>query len=126
MKRLTWLPFLSQDVPADLASPADVARFELEQAGVSAQLKIDPTLGEGWEIAGDTVTGGESGVLYGTYRFLMARAAGQPFPSGAQQPRYPLRMINCWDNAEGNIERGYSGRSLFFEGGKLDYDPARM
>jgi len=37
-----------------------------------------------------------------------------------------LRMINCWDNAEGDVERGYSGRSLFFEGGKLNYDPARI
>ena len=126
MKRLTWLPFLSQDMPADLVSPADVARFELEQAGVSARLRIDPSLGEGWEIAGDTVTGGEIGVLYGAYRLLMARAAGQPLPSGLQQPRYPLRMINCWDNADGDIERGYSGRSLFFEGGRLEYDPARM
>ena len=126
MKRLTWLPFLPQDVPAALTTPADVARFELQQAGVAADVRVDPSLGEGWEIAGDTVTGGETGVLYGAYRLLMARAAGQALPTGVQRPRYPLRMINCWDNAEGDIERGYSGRSLFFEGGRLAYDPARM
>lgn len=126
MKRLTWLPFLSQDVPANLTTPAEVARFELKQAGVSAELRIDPSLGEGWEIAGDTITGGETGVLYGTYRLLMARATEQALPSGTQRPRYPLRMLNCWDNAEGDIERGYSGRSLFFERGRFDYDPARM
>ena len=126
MKRLTWLPFLSKDVPADLTSPADVARFELDQAGVSARLCLDPALGEGWEIAGDTIIGGETGVLYGAYRLLMARAAGQPLPTGLQKPHHALRMINCWDNADGDVERGYSGRSLFFEGGKLDYDPARM
>ena len=126
MKRLTWLPFLPQDVPAGLASPADTARFELELAGVSARLSIDPALGDGWRIEGDTITGGETGVLYGAYRLLMARAAGEQVPTGLQQPRYPLRMINCWDNAEGDIERGYAGRSLFFEGGRLDYDPARL
>ena len=126
MKRLTWLPFLSQDVPAGLSSPADTARFELAQAGVPAQLKIDPSLGDGWEVSGDTITGGERGVLYGAYRLLMARAAGEALPDGVQRPRYPLRMLNCWDNAEGDIERGYAGRSLFFEGGKLDYDPARL
>ena len=126
MKRLTWLPFLSQDVPANLTTPAEVARFELKQAGVSAELRIDPSLGEGWEIAGDTMTGGETGALYGTYRLLMARAAGEALPTGVQQPHHALRMINCWDNAEGDVERGYSGRSLFFERGRFDYDPARM
>ena len=84
MKRLTWLPFLSKDVPADLTSPADVARFELDQTGVAARLHLDPALGEGWEIAGDTISGGETGVLYGAYRLLMARAAGQPLPTGLQ------------------------------------------
>ena len=125
-KRLAWLPFLTQDVPAGLASPTDVARFELAQAGVRATLNVNPAMGEGYEIDGDTVTGGETGVLYGAYRLLMARKAGETLPSGVQQPRYPLRMLNCWDNAEGDIERGYSGRSLFFEGGRLAYDPARM
>ena len=126
VKRLSWLPFLPQDVPAGLATPAETAQFELRQAGVSAQLRVDPTLGEGWSVEGDTLTGGETGILYGAYRLLMARAAGESLPTGTQQPRYPLRMLNCWDNAEGDIERGYSGRSLFFEGGRLDYDPARM
>jgi hypothetical protein len=27
-----------------------------------------------------------------------------------------IRMINHWDNIDGSIERGYSGRSIFFEG----------
>ena len=125
-KRLAWLPFLAREIPAGLATPADVARFELEQAGAKASLTVDPAMGEGWEISGDGITGGETGVLYGAYRLLMARAAGEAVPTGVQRPRYPLRMINCWDNAEGDIERGYSGRSLFFEGGRLSYDPARM
>ena len=126
MKRLTWLPFLPQDIPAGLSSPLETARFELRQAGVSAALRVDPTMGDGWSVEDDTVTGGPTGVLYGAYRLLMARQAGESLPQGVQQPRYPLRMLNCWDNAEGDVERGYSGRSLFFEGGRLDYDPSRM
>ena len=35
-------------------------------------------------------------------------------------------MINCWDNMDGSVERGYAGRSLFFEGGEFAYDPARI
>lgn len=30
-------------------------------------------------------------------------------------PANPLRMVNHWDNMDGSIERGYSGKSFFFE-----------
>ena len=56
----------------------------------------------------------------------MAVRAGQALPLGDHAPFYSLRMLNCWDNAEGTVERGYAGRSLFFEGGHFDYNPARM
>ena len=71
--------------------------------------------------------GGKTGLLYGAYWLLMALASGSALPEDhSSAPQYALRMINCWDNADGNVERGYSGRSLFFQGGKLTYDPARM
>ncbi len=135
-KRLSWLPFLKADIPASLTTSAEIARFELDQAlpalaaGKSAELNVSADMGESYTIAlcGDvyTITGGESGVLYGTYALIMCLAAGHPVPQGTQQPRYALRMLNCWDNADGSIERGYAGRSLFFEGGKFDYDPVRL
>ena len=126
--RRTWLPFLTREVPADLSSATDIARFELAQAGVEAEVRVAPEMGEEFAISDDgaCVTGGETGVLYGAYRLLMARAAGEALPQGAQRPRYALRMLNCWDNAQGEIERGYAGRSLFFEDGRFCYDPARM
>lgn len=135
-KRLTWLPFLTEDIPASLVTPEQIARFELEQAlpklapGKTAQLTIVDAMEEGCTIQqhGDvlSISGGKVGVLYGAYKLLMSLATGHPLPEGDQQPRYGLRMLNCWDNASGDIERGYSGRSLFFENGKFDYDPARM
>lgn len=135
-KRLSWLPFLREDIPATCSSAQDIAQFELSQAlpslapGKKVELSLCPSMQETYTIEqqGDAlhVTGGEPGLLYGAYALLMALATGHPLPTGIQQPQYGLRMLNCWDNADGSIERGYSGRSLFFEGGHFDYDPARM
>ena len=129
--RRLWLPFLSADVPAECDTPAKVAEYELklgcEALGLKMPaLRVDAALGEGSEIEGDAIVGGERGLLYGVYAFLMARAAGEEIPTGAQRPFYGLRMLDGWDNADGTIERGYSGRSLWFEGGKLEWDGARI
>ena len=130
-KRLSWLPFLTNDIPADFTSPAQVARFELNQGlpDVNVTLCEQPDMGDAYAIAETdgkvTVTGGATGVLYGAYALIMARKAGWSIP-GSTAPRYSMRMINCWDNMSGDIERGYAGRSLWFEANKFDYDPARI
>ena len=128
IKRPLWLPFLSDVPDASARAPEAMAKAELAQAGIAAELTLEPGMGERWTISedGSAITGGETGLLYGAYRLMMARAAGEPLPKGEQGPRYPLRMLDCWDNAEGDIERGYSGRSLFFEGGRLSYDADRL
>ena len=132
---LTWLPFLPKPISPDCQTPICIAHEEISQArallgDLHINLAVDPALGEGFTLArADNLlclTGGETGVLYGAYRLLFALKTGQELPLGEHKPLYPLRMINCWDNADGTIERGYSGRSLFFEGGRLDYDPDRM
>lgn len=129
----TWLSFLPCAVPEDCTSPAEIAAQELSGAHLSlpgVTLTVDPSLGEGFTLeeagGGLHLCGGTTGVLYGAYRLLCARKARQPLPLGHHKPFYALRMIDCWDNADGSVERGYSGRSLFFEGGKLDYDPVRI
>lgn len=132
-----WLPFLTEDVPAELTTPAQVARFELDQAlpriapAVTVSLVCDDAQDESFALHREgntiTLTGGQRGILYGAYRLMMSLAAGEKLPHDqTQQPKYALRMINNWDNADGDIERGYSGRSLMFEGGKFDYDPVRL
>lgn len=134
---LTWLPFLPEALDPQVCTPAQAARAELDQglaclgSSMQAEIRVDAALGEGFRLEKNggqlLITGGETGVLYGAYRALMALAAGEQLPECHQQsPQYALRMVNCWDNAEGDVERGYSGRSLFFEGGRLDYDPARI
>lgn len=132
-----WLPFLTDDIPADLSSPAQVARFELDQAlpriapGVSVNLVVDDSQDESFTLQREdsciTLTGGQRGLLYGAYRVLMNLASGEKLPHNhTQKPKYALRMVNNWDNADGDIERGYSGRSLLFEGGRFSYHPVRL
>lgn len=61
---LSWLPFLPADVPADFASPREVAAFELAQAlptlspNLHVSLAEDDSLGEGFHAVrrGDDVT----------------------------------------------------------------------
>ena len=69
---LSWLPFLPADVPADFASPREVAAFELAQAlptlspNLHVSLAEDDSLGEGFHAVrkGDDVTifGGKTGL----------------------------------------------------------------
>ena len=40
----------------------------------------------------------------------------------AARPQAPIRWLNHWDNVDGTIERGYGGRSIFWEGGKVRDD----
>ncbi len=129
--RRTWLPFLNGDIPAACDTPARTAAFELELGcktlGIEAPaLQVMPDMGESYEIKDGVITGGESGVLYGVYAWLCAKAAGEELPAGPQKPFYALRMLNCWDNADGTVERGYAGRSLWFEGGRLEWDGPRI
>ena len=119
-----WLPFLAQDAP-DTASPLETARAELRGTGVLAD--VDGAMPrDAYEIRGDRVTGGSVGVLYGAYALLMARTLGEPCPEGLRQPYFADRMLNCWDNMDGSIERGYAGPSLWFRDGRIDYEPRRL
>ena len=129
--RRAWLPFLTKDVPSECDTPAKLAAFELETAcatlgGAAPALREEPCLGEGYRIEADAIAGGPTGLLYGAYAWILARAAGEPLPAGEQRPFYALRMLDCWDNADGSIERGYAGRSLWFEGGRMAWDERRI
>ena len=129
-----WLGKLGKNPPVSLKTPAETARFELESffPRISFDLCERTEMGDTYQIApGDNgsfrITGGSTGLLYGAYRLIMDKLCGHAL-SGAETsaPKYSLRMINCWDNADGEIERGYAGRSLFFRNGRLDYNTDRV
>ena len=131
--RRAWLRRMADKLPEGLDTPLAVAKYETAAFfadGRKTDFHLDRDLQEGYEISetenGYAVRGGETGVLYGTYALVRALAAGDPLPEGVQKPFYPLRMIDCWDNMDGTVERGYAGRSMWFEGNRFDYDPARI
>jgi len=70
----------------------------------------------------------ERGVLYGAFALLRKIALGEPIGAldEKQTPYAPIRWINQWDNLDGSIERGYGGRSIFWEAGKVREDLTRV
>ncbi|RVU05928.1 alpha-glucuronidase [Novosphingobium umbonatum] len=57
----------------------------------------------------------EIGLLYGVFHYLRLAATGAPLATLdlASSPRVQLRVLNHWDNLDGVVERGYSGRSIW-------------
>jgi alpha-glucuronidase len=70
----------------------------------------------------------DRGVLYGAFAVLRKIALGGPVSALDErvEPSAPVRWVNQWDNLEGTIERGYGGRSIFFEGGRVAEDLDRV
>jgi hypothetical protein len=69
----------------------------------------------------------DRGVLYGVFSLLNKIAQHQPGFNldEVQQPYEPVRWIDQWDNLDGSSERGYAGRSIFFENGTVRADLGR-
>ena len=75
------------------------------------------------------VTGGdERGVLYGAFALLRRLAQGEDLSKAnmREKPAMPIRWVDEWDNADGSIERGYAGRSIFFDAGRVREDLASV
>jgi alpha-glucuronidase len=70
------------------------------------------------------VGGDERGVLYGSFDLIrwLSRDASVNKLEFRGGPAMPIRWTNEWDNGDGSIERGYAGRSIFFERGKVRED----
>jgi len=69
----------------------------------------------------------DRGVLYGVFALLNKIARGESLShlNEFQQPYAPIRWVDQWDNLDGRIERGYAGRSIFFENGNVRPDLSR-
>ena len=73
-------------------------------------LKIDSTMpnDDGYRITGHVVEARtKMGLLYGRYALMRGE-------QGESHPYYKLRILNHWDNLDGSIERGYAGKSIFW------------
>ena len=133
-KRRAWLSALKWELPENLETPAQAAAIEgehfLAPRNEKLDLEEDAGLGEAYEITarGETwrIRGGRTGLLYGVYALIRCLLTAGKIPEGICSPYYPLRMLNAWDNMSGDIERGYAGRSLWFEGGEFRYEPDRI
>lgn len=117
-------------VPTSKKSPTlDIAINELQQAWcgvpVTLNLKKDKQLAQdGFRIQktdGEIVITSptEVGILYGAYHLLRLQETGQTNSAffqdtqSTENPAYPLRILNHWDNLNGTVERGYAGKSLW-------------
>ena len=108
-----WLRYQSVD-KAKVNGPACIAADELRKyfRGDEVTLAIDPTIeAEAFKIEGTTISAkDETGLLYGAYTLLR-----EPATQGYQKPYFKYRILNHWDNLDGTIERGYAGRSIFWD-----------
>lgn len=70
----------------------------------------------------------EKGVLYGVFYLLMAICSSNSLNEIEIEdgPYNLLRIINHWDNLNGEIERGYAGQSVFFKDNKVVEDLSRV
>jgi len=70
----------------------------------------------------------ERGVLYGTFTLLRMIGLEAPITqlNIRDKPYAPIRFLNHWDNLDGTIERGYAGRSIFWENGHIVKDLSRV
>ncbi|MCB5954216.1 alpha-glucuronidase [Enterococcus sp. CWB-B31] len=97
-------------------------RSDHPSASLQFQLITDNALGtEGFEILrkeksliiqGNTT----KGLLYGLFRLYQEFLGGSRLDKGIRSvPDQAIRMLNHWDNFDGSVERGYAGRSIFYE-----------
>ena len=73
------------------------------------------------------VAGGDQrGALFGAFALLRLIATEQSLDglNLSDHPAMSIRWVDEWDNPDGSIERGYGGRSIFFEGGNVRDDLA--
>ena len=106
-----------RSLDADFHPPGDLQADAY--ALISTQIKGQNAL----VITGAT----DRAVLYGAFALLRRIAEGQSISAldEVQQPSAPVRWVNQWDNLDGSIERGYAGRSIFFENRSVRPDLTR-
>ncbi len=72
--------------------------------------------------------GDGNGLLYGLYALIrnIQMSDSEHDFTISDFPANQIRMINHWDNTSGSIERGYAGRSIFYENASFTKDYERI
>jgi Alpha-glucuronidase len=126
-----FIPYLPFFIP-EAKNSAELAGEILDRAEMALpEVKVlAGGAGEGYSIrstaGGYTVSGGDTGVLYGVHALLRSLYVKEPVREGEAVPYYPLRMLNHWDNMDGSVERGYAGLSLFFRNDRITWNETDM
>ncbi|MGB7265213.1 MAG: alpha-glucuronidase family glycosyl hydrolase [Terracidiphilus sp.] len=68
------------------------------------------------------------GALFGAFDLLRRIATNQDLAhlNVIESPAMPIRWVDEWDNANGTIERGYGGSSIFFDNGHVRDDLSQV
>ncbi|PXW90921.1 alpha-glucuronidase [Streptohalobacillus salinus] len=69
-----------------------------------------------------------NGVLYGVFHLLRLLQMEESLQhlSMTEVPKNPVRMINQWDDMNGEVERGYAGESFFYKDYQFIKDRQRI
>lgn len=103
----------------DKDATLSIAKDELTKyyKGKEVSIRIDPllNLGEGYMLTDSSIIASSSiSILYGAYDLLRLQETGNlSHLSKTEKPAVNLRILNHWDNLDGNIERGYAGKSIW-------------
>ena len=131
-----WLRMSKNDAPANVRTQGvkksvvvATATNELKQYWKGEQVILSLTgksTDDAYSVNNDngiiTVTSAtENGLLYGAYTLLRLQQTGETVKPMNDSPTSNLRILNHWDNPNGTVERGFSGKSIFWkEGGVAD------
>ena len=109
----------------EVAEPIPSDRFGASISGDGFRIK---TVRQGSAHYTVVAGGTERAVLYGVFALLRKIALQQPIDSldETEVPYAPIRWVNQWDNLDGSIERGYGGRSIFWENRHARPDLSRV
>jgi len=100
-----------------------------KKKGIILQITSDTGLGEeGYAITKEgnhlvVSAYSQKGILYGVFHLIRQAKQKEPLTTPSRNiPANKHRMLNHWDDFNGDIERGYSGKSFFFANGKIIVD----
>ena len=137
-----WLRYDTLDqaqVSTEFSSPMiNHAREELQRffRGSEVTLRLDAAMADddGFRISGTSgrpviTARRDAGLLYGAYELLRRQhtaSSGAMTLDVESHPAFSLRLLNHWDNLDGSIERGYAGRSIFWQEDGAEADISLM